>query len=470
MPTTDTTSTATEPANDAETIFAAAVDRINRLGGSGGRPAATGRADGPAREADAFTPAEPASFSAAGLTDTMVEELSLKFLLARGDATGREIADQVKLPFVLIDRLLRELKASQLVGHRGAAPMNDFQYQLSDLGRERARRYAQHCTYFGAAPVSLKDYVASVNAQSLTNQHPTPEALGRAFEGLMLGPAIMERLGPAINSGRGLFLFGPPGNGKTSIAERVTAAFGREIWVPRAVGVDGEIIRIFDPVNHQEAPLTAGKGLLDQRAIDHRWVRIVRPTIVVGGELTMAQLEVTLNTATGISEAPLQLKSNCGTLVVDDFGRQRMHVSELLNRWIVPLEKRHDFLNLPNGKAVMVPFDQLIVFATNLEPRHLVDEAFLRRIPYKIEVTDPTEEQFIELFQVMGRKLGVAYQAEAVRYLIAEHFRKADRPLRFCHPRDLLLQIRNDCIYHHCPAAMTNERFDRAVENYFSVM
>ena len=280
----------------------------------------------------------------------------------------------------------------------------------------------------------------------------------------------MNRLGPAINSGRGLFLYGPPGNGKTSIAERVTAAFGREIWVPRALGVDGEIIRVFDPMNHEEAPLNAGTGLLDQRAVDNRWVRIVRPTIVVGGELTMSQLEVTRNEVTGISEAPLQVKSNCGTLVIDDFGRQRVHVSELLNRWIVPLEKRHDFLNLPNGRKVVVPFDELVVFATNLEPRDLVDEAFLRRIPYKIEVQDPTEEQFIDLFQSMGRKLGIEYRAEAVRYLIAEHFRKANRPMRFCHPRDLLLQIRNSCIYQHCPAVMTNEQFDLAVENYFSVM
>jgi hypothetical protein len=184
----------------------------------------------------------------------------------------------------------------------------------------------------------------------------------------------------------------------------------------------------------------------------------------------MSQLEVARNTTTGISEAPLQLKSNCGTLVIDDFGRQRVHVSELLNRWIVPLEKRQDFLNLPNGKKVMVPFDQLVVFATNLEPRDLVDEAFLRRIPYKLQVIDPTEEQFIALFQSMGRQFGVAYRAEAVRYLIAEHFQKANRPMRFCHPRDLLLQIRNNCIYHHCPAVMTNEQFDHAVENYFSVM
>ena len=235
---------------------------------------------------------------------------------------------------------------------------------------------------------------------------------------------MLDRLGPAVNSGRGLFLFGPSGNGKTSIAERITAAFGREIWIPRAIGVDGEIVRLFDPVNHEEAPLPQGAGLLDHRQIDKRWVRVRRPTIVAGGELSMSQLEVTINTSTGISEAPLQLKSNCGTLVIDDFGRQRMRIDELLNRWIVPLEKRQDFLSLPNGKKIMVPFDQLVVFSTNLEPRELVDEAFLRRIPYKIEVTDPSEEEFRRLFELLGDRLGVRYRREAVDYLIATHYKR----------------------------------------------
>ncbi len=419
---------------------------------------------------DRFVPAEPASLRETDLTESEVEALVLKFLLARGDVTGREIADQVKLPFVMVDRLMRELKNQQLVGHRGAAPMNDFQYQLTDLGRERGRRYAQICTYFGAAPVSLKDYVASVHAQSLTNQRPTAADLARAFDGLLLSKGLLDRLGPAVNSGRGLFLFGPPGNGKTSIAERVTAAFGQEIWIPRAIGINGDIIRLWDPVVHEETPLPPTQGLLDKHKIDRRWIRIRRPTIVAGGELTMSQLEVTVNTNTGICEAPLQMKSNCGTLVIDDFGRQRMRIDELLNRWIVPLEKRYDFLNLPNGKKVMMPFDQLVVFSTNLEPRDLVDEAFLRRIPYKIEVVDPTEEEFRRLFEMFAPKLGVLARPEAIDYVIATHYRKCSRPFRFCHPRDLLLQICNYCSYHKVPPEMTAEHFDRAVENYFAVM
>jgi predicted ATPase with chaperone activity len=456
---------------ESDPTITAALERIKRLTAeataaeNGGKPQT-------AREepADGFTPIEPASFHAADLNGSAVEALVLKFLLARGDATGRDVADQIKLPFVLIQEMLHEMKAQQLVVHRGSAPMNDFQYQLSDLGRERGRRHAVHCTYFGAAPVSLQEYVASVHAQSLTNQRPTAAHLERAFDGLVLNRKMLDRLGPAINSGRGLFLFGPPGNGKTSIAERITGTFGDAIWIPRAIGVDGEIIRLYDPMNHEEMPLPPGDGLLDSRRIDKRWIRIRRPTIVAGGELTMSQLEVTINTSTGISESPLQLKSNCGTLVIDDFGRQRMRVDELLNRWIVPLETRYDFLNLPNGKKVKVPFDQLVVFSTNLEPRELVDEAFLRRIPYKIEVIDPSEAEFRQLFELIGEKLGVAYRKEAVDYLIATHYQRSHRPLRFCHPRDLLLQIRNYCKYHDRPAEMTNEYFDLAVETYFAVM
>lgn len=419
---------------------------------------------------ESFVPGEPASLQQAGLTDSSVEALVLKFLLARGDVTGREVADQVKLPFVHIDRLLRQMKTDQLVVHRSSAPMNDYQYQMSDLGRERARRLAQHCTYFGAAPVSLAEYVASVKAQSLTTQHPTADDLRRAFAGLILNPAMIDRLGPAVNSGRGMFLYGAPGNGKTSIAERVTAAFGKYIWIPRAIGVDGEIVRLFDPVNHLEAPLEPRAGMLDQRSIDKRWVRIQRPTIIAAGELTMSALEVTVNTSTGISEAPLQMKSNCGTLVIDDFGRQRMRVEELLNRWIVPLEKHEDYLSLPNGKKIQVPFDQLIIFSTNLEPRDLVDEAFLRRIPYKIQVPDPTEDEFRDLFVLLTQKFGIQYQRGPVDYLIEKHYKRPDRPLRFCHPRDILLQIRNYCAYRNEAPVMSNEAMDIACENYFAIV
>ena len=417
-----------------------------------------------------FYPIEPKSLDEALLTTSEVEALVLKLLLAKGDVTGRDIAERIKLPFGVVDELLRQLKIEQVIFHRGAATMGDFIYAVTDVGRERARRLSEHCTYFGAAPVALSEYIKSVKAQSLTTQHPSVEDLQRAFDDLLISAHMLRRLGPAINSGRGLFLYGAAGNGKTSIAERVTRAFGETIWIPRAVGVDGEIIRLFDPSNHEEVPLDSGDGIIHNIAVDQRWVRIRRPTIVVGGELTMDNLEVTINTSTGISEAPVQLKSNCGTLVIDDFGRQRMSTDELLNRWIVPLEKRYDYLNLASGKKIQVPFDQLIIFSTNLQPKDLCDEAFLRRIPYKIEVIDPSEEEFRNLFKLMCPKMEVEFREDVLDHLIETHYRSVNRPFRCCQPRDLLLQIRNFSFYQNRQPEMTIENVDLAVENYFAIM
>ena len=349
-----------------------------------------------------FFPVEPTSFREAKLTESEVEELVLKFLLSRGDASGRDIADQVKLPFVLLDELLRQLKFDQLVFHRGAAPMNDYQFGLTDMGRERARRLIEHCTYFGSAPVALVDYIESVKAQSLTTQHPTAEDLKRAFDDLL----INERMLTPPGSGDQLRPRPVPVRRRRQRQDQHRRARDQGL---RAVHLDSagdrRRWRNHPPVRPQQSRRSAlGRapaGCSTQRKIDKRWVRIRRPTIVVGGELTMDNLEVTLNTATGISEAPVQLKSNCGTLVIDDFGRQKMSTDQLLNRWIVPLEKRYDFLNLPNGKKIQVPFDQLIIFSTNLEPKDLCDDAFLRRIPYKIDVVAPTETEFRELFKIM---------------------------------------------------------------------
>jgi DNA-binding PadR family transcriptional regulator len=419
---------------------------------------------------NSFVPVEPKSFAEAQLTSSIVEELILKLLLSRGDTTGRQVSDHIRLPFRLVDELLREMKSDQLIVYKGAATINDYLYQLTDLGRERARRMAEQCTYFGAAPVSLSDYIASVTAQSLTKQHPTVDNLKQAFSDLLINPRMLRRLGPAINSGRGLFLYGAAGNGKTSIAERVTRAFGHYIWIPRAIGIDGEMIRLYDPNAHELAPIESTEGLLQDSQIDKRWVRIRRPTIVVGGELTMDNLEISFSTSTGISEAPVQLKSNCGTLVIDDFGRQRMSTDELLNRWIVPLEKRHDYLNLPNGKKIEVPFDQLVIFSTNLEPKDLVDDAFLRRIPYKIEVNDPSEDEFRSLFKMMAPLLGFEYNDSSVTYLLETHYRAVNRSMRCCQPRDLLLQVRNMCFYESKPLEITHDAIDFAVENYFAVL
>lgn len=417
-----------------------------------------------------FIPREPETLYETGLTETLLEELILRYLLARGEASGRHISDQIKLPFRLLDPILSRLKQEQLTTYRGATSINDYIHLITDAGRERARAYNHKTTYYGAAPVSLKEYIESVKHQSIEDQRPTEVDLRRAFSDLLVDNKLLERLGPAVNSGRGMFLFGYPGNGKTSIAERITSAFGKYIWIPRALLIDGEIIRLFDPMLHVlEAP-TQPHGWLNNSQIDQRWLRIRRPTVVAGGELTMSMLEITRNSESKINEAPMQMKSNCGVLLIDDFGRQRMSVDELLNRWIVPLEKRYDYLNMVSGKKTQVPFDQLVIFSTNLEPRDLVDEAFLRRIPYKIEVLDPSEESFRKLFEIMCQKLTIPYRPAVIDYLVEKYYKEAKRPFRNCHPRDLLMQVRNYCLYKTKPLDLLPEYFDYAAENYFSVM
>lgn len=415
-------------------------------------------------------PRVPEHLEETGLTISDVERLVLKYLLARGSATGRSISQQIRLTFGIVDPILRDLKYDQLLSFVGTAEMGDYEYAITEMGRERARRYVEECTYYGAAPVVLRDYLKAMEVQSIAQQQVTERDLREAFKDLLIGPDLLECLGPAINSGRGMFLFGSPGNGKTSIAERITKCFGSTIWIPRALGIDGDLIRLYDPGIHEEVPVESGDGLFDLSGVDPRWIRIVRPTVIAGGELTMEELEVCQNHQTKVCEAPLQLKSNCGTLVIDDFGRQRMPVSELLNRWIVPLEKRYDFLSLPSGKKIQVPFDQLIIFSTNLEPRDLVDGAFLRRIPYKIQVPDPTEAEFREIIRRLSPRMGFQYEDSAVDHLVQNHYHAVQRPFRSCQPRDLLQQVRNFCSYKQLPRKMTPEAFDFAVANYFSVM
>ncbi len=475
-----------ESSTDTDNDLNSLLNRINRMTGNdnytSGPPTATSvhtplptpatnsKPEHTASENVPWQPEEPRSLTEAGISEGQLEHLALKCLASLGDLSGRQISEHHSVPFRLIEPILADLKQTQMVAYRGSAPMNDYIYQLTDMGRETAKKLSKLCSYFGSAPVPLEAYVQSVTAQTLSNQHPTVTDLQGAFSDLLVNQHMLRRLGPAVNSGRGLFLFGAPGNGKTSIAERITKAFGDAIWIPKAIGIDGEIMRVYDPGLHEEVPLEESEGPILAHAIDNRWVRIRRPTIVVGGELTMDALEVLPSSGKNVSEAPLQLKSNCGTLVIDDFGRQRMTTDELLNRWIVPLEKRYDFLRLVNGKKIQVPFDQLIIFSTNLEPKDLVDDAFLRRIPYKIEVPDPSEEEFRKLFEIMAPIVGIDFEQDALDYLIDKHYKPIHRPYRCCQPRDLLLQIRNYCHYLDVPPKMCTEYFDYAVENYFAIM
>lgn len=421
------------------------------------------------KEAGPFSPRKPTTLDEAGLAPDLVEQIVSRFLLTRGAATGRKLASQLGLPFRVIEPILSNLKNEMQVAYRRTAAAGDYEYVLTDAGSDRARRMMEVCTYAETAPVPLEDYVSSTAVQSLGRHRITAQHLHEAFFDLMMEEFVFDRLGPAITAGRGMFLYGAPGNGKTSVAERIMRCFGSSIWIPRAILIDGHILRLYDPILHHEisgedSPL-AGEPLEDAR-----WVRIQRPTVVVGGELTMEQLEIRHDVHSNVSEAPLQMKSNSGALVIDDFGRQRMPVAELLNRWIVPLEKRYDFQKLPSGKKIQTPFEQFVIFSTNLEPRDLVDEAFLRRIPYKIEMPDPSPEQFRRICASVAPTLGFPVDEARIDAMIEKHYVQAKRPMRACHPRDLLLQARNFCLYRMRPVEISEEAIDFAVDSYFAVM
>jgi predicted ATPase with chaperone activity len=418
----------------------------------------------------AFFPRAPETLNEAGLFETDVESLILKSLFTAGAATGRTLADQMRLPGSLVRATLDRLRAELLVAHKGTADLVDFVFQLTEVGAQRAKQYALNNTYCGSAPVPLESYVKSVKAQTIRNRPLNLERFRKALSGIYLDRDTVNELAQAVNAGRGLFLFGSPGNGKTTVAERIARSFDDYLWIPRAVSVGGEIIRLFDSSVHTEVePQRLGADMnFDQ--LDRRWALIMRPTIVVGGELMMEHLEIGQKHGTTVLEAPVQMKANGGVLVIDDFGRQRVSPTDILNRWIVPLDRGRDYLSLPNGRQITVPFDQILVMATNLEPRELVDEAFLRRIPFKIELPNPDQKAFTDVFLAVARAMKIECHRADVERLLETHYRDMNIAPRFCQPRDLLFHIGNICALHNIPRRVTDETMGLAVKNYFSGM
>lgn len=439
---------------------------------AGGDPPATASARSvetvvaaPRLPADApAPPPEPTTLAETGLTEGMVDALLLKALLARATATGAELSAVTCLSRGVVTATLARMREELLVVIKGQAGAGDYTYQLSEAGHVRARQHAEHAAYADAAPVPLAAYERAVRAQAAGQGRVTVAALRDALGGLTVGDDMLSLLAQAVGDGRGLFLYGAPGNGKTTLAEHLCNALGRHVWIPRAVCVGPDILRLYDESCHEPVHAEELRGV----RYDRRWVLVKRPTVVVGGELTLEQLDPAFNPTSGVSEAPVQMKANGGVLVVDDFGRQRVGATELLNRLIVPLEKQFDYLSLASGRQARVPFELLCVLSTNLEPRELVDEAFLRRIPYKVEVTDPTVRQFHELFAYYARQASIDLAPGVVDELLAEHYAPHSRPMRFCHPRDLLRQVRNYCAVHGLPIVADRASLGAAVRNYFA--
>jgi len=416
---------------------------------------------------DQFVPPMPASVKETGLGLGFLTDLAIKIMYFEGNISGYELAERMKLPYSgVVDQVLEFLRREKLCEVKGSGGFAEaaYQYAIAQKGRLMAREALDRSQYAGPAPVTLETYNAAIRRQPLRSVVANQRTMRKTLSHLVIGEDTFAQIGPAVNSGRSVFLFGHPGNGKTAIAESIgRMLLGNDMYIPHAIEVGGQIIRVFDGVNHLEMEETPSGN----RGPDPRWVHIRRPVITAGGELTLETLDLVYDETNKYYEAPFQVKANGGMLLIDDFGRQQARPRDLLNRWIVPLEKRVDFLTLHTGRKIEIPFDVLIVFSTNLAPRDLVDEAFLRRIRHKIEIKDPTWDEYREIFRRICEKKGLPYNDQGLAYLIQEHYLKHNRPKRACHPRDIVDQLVDIARYLNVPAMLSKDLIDRACEAYF---
>ncbi len=422
--------------------------------------------DPPAPPPKTFWPQSPRNIQEAGLSVAMVEELILKAVFFAGEMRGIDLVNRLALPSAIVDEVIEGLRRQKYLDIRGGGASgvgkSTMIYQLTSFATELMRQILDRNRYNGPAPVPIEDWVYAVRKQTVRGNRITRARMEDKFGDLSIRDYIFDGIGPAMNSGRAIFFYGPPGNGKTAICQCMVNCFEGEIFIPHAIMIDDFIVRLFDNILHKTVEDDANTS-----PYDRRWVRIKRPLVVVGGELTLETLDLVYSPEVKYYEAPFQMKATNGMLLIDDFGRQKVSPVDLLNRWIVPLESDVDNITLHTGKKVQVPFDVFTAFSTNLDPSDLVDDAFLRRVRYKLEVQRPDEDQFFEIFEAICAKRGVPYDPAMVEYLIDKHYRPTDRPFAACQPRDLLDQVIDMANYLGIQPQLNPVLLDRAVRSYF---
>lgn len=427
---------------------------------------------------NSYVPALPKNITSTGLSRTMIEELILRTIHAHGQPTGGEIARELKISYQIIGPLLQQMRTTQLIDVMGQRGVGEAAYQFvtkPPRGPQAIRDALDKSSYSGPAPVPFEDYLKAIKAQTIKNMIVTRRNIRHAFSDLIVSEQVLNEIGPAVNSTDSIFLFGYPGNGKTSIAERITNLMGDDVYIPYTIEAEGQFIKLFDPIIHTRVETSRDSSFLEQASLDQnsgpghdpRYVKIKRPVVVTGGELILEMLDLAYSEHGKFYEAPLQMKANLGIFMIDDFGRQQVRPMDLLNRWIVPLEKRYDFLTTATGQKLQIPFDLLLIFSTNLDPHQVADEAFLRRIKYKIEIRDPDESQWRHIWELVCKSKGVELDQQGLDYMLAKWIRPFGHPLRMVQPRDILNLMINFAKYNLESLTFSPDLIDAACDSYF---